>query len=104
VIGYRNIVVAAGPLAERSAALERATMLALRDGARLTLVSATGSPPALVWLSPGLSENPLHALQRACEQRLRSLARSMPAEVSVTAAWPTRVHRLLSLCDSEGVP
>jgi nucleotide-binding universal stress UspA family protein len=88
VTGYRNILVAVGPLAERSAALKRATTLALRDEARLTIVSAAGSPPALIWLSPGLPENPFHSLERACERRLRSLARAMPPAISVT----TRLH------------
>lgn len=82
--GYRNILVAVGPLAERSAALEHAAALALRDGARLTVVSATGSPPMFIWLVPGLPENPLFTLQHACEQRLRSLARSMPANLPLT--------------------
>lgn len=82
---HRNILVAVGPLAERSAALEYATSLALRDGARLTVVSAVGSPSVFVWLVPGLPENPLHALQHACEQRLRSLAASMPPGLAVTA-------------------
>jgi len=82
--GHRNILVAVGPLAERSAALEYATSLALRDGARLTVVSAAGSPSVFVWLAPGLPENPLHALQQACELRLRSLARSMPPGLPIT--------------------
>jgi nucleotide-binding universal stress UspA family protein len=81
---YRNILVAVGPLAERSAALERATALALRDDARLTVVSAAGSPPLFIWLVPGLPENPLHALQHACEQRLCSLVRTMPPGLPVT--------------------
>jgi nucleotide-binding universal stress UspA family protein len=81
---YRSILVAVGPLAERSAALERATALALRDGARLTVVSAAGSPPLFIWLVPGLPENPLHALEHACEQRLCSLVRSMPPGLPVT--------------------
>jgi nucleotide-binding universal stress UspA family protein len=81
---HRNILVAVGPLAERSAALEYAASLALRDGARLTVVSAVGSPSVFVWFVPGLPENPLHALQHACEQRLRSLARSMPPGLPIT--------------------
>jgi nucleotide-binding universal stress UspA family protein len=84
VTAYRHILVAVGPLAERSAALETAASLALRDGARLTVVSAVGSPPMFIWLVPGLPENPLHALQHDCEQRLRSLARSMPPGLSIT--------------------
>jgi hypothetical protein len=35
VTAYHNILVAVGPMAERSAALQRATALALRDGALL---------------------------------------------------------------------
>jgi nucleotide-binding universal stress UspA family protein len=86
--GHRSILVAVGPLAERSAALEYATALALRDGARLTVLSAVGTPSVFIWLVPGLPENPLHALQQTCEQRLRSLARSMPPGLPVT----TRLH------------
>lgn len=82
--GHRNILVAVDPLADRSAALEYATSLALRDGARLTVVSAVGSPSMFAWLAPGLPENPLHALQHACEQRLQSIARSMPPSLPIT--------------------
>jgi nucleotide-binding universal stress UspA family protein len=82
---YHDILVAVGPLAERSAALECATALALRDRARLTVVAAAGSPPALIWLVPGLPEHPLHALQLTCELRLRSLVASLPAGLSVTS-------------------
>jgi nucleotide-binding universal stress UspA family protein len=89
VTSYRNILVAVGPLAERSAAVQHATALALRDGARLTVLSATGSPSAFIWFVPGLPENPQRALQHACQQRLQSLADSMPPGVSVT----TRLHR-----------
>jgi nucleotide-binding universal stress UspA family protein len=89
VSGYRNILVAVAPRAERSVALERATALALRDGARLMVVSATGSPPPFIWLVPGLPENPHDALQHACEERLRSLAETLPRGISVT----TRLHR-----------
>jgi hypothetical protein len=81
VTAYHNILVAVGPMAERSAALQRATALALRDVARLTIVSPTGSPPTLIGLAPGLPENPLQSLQHACEQRLRSLAASLPTNV-----------------------
>ncbi|MDX6683542.1 MAG: hypothetical protein QOG94_3581 [Solirubrobacteraceae bacterium] len=81
---HRNILVAVGPLAERSAALERAAALALRDGACLTVVCAAGSPPPFIWLVPGLPEHPLHVLQHACEQRLRALARSLPPGLPVT--------------------
>ncbi len=86
--GYRNILVAVGPRAGRSAAVEYAIELALRDRARLTVVSAMGSPPMFIWLVPGLPENPLHALQRECDQRLQTLARSMPPALSVI----TRLH------------
>lgn len=86
--GYRNILVAVGPRAERSAAVDYAISLALRDRARLTVVAAIGTPPMFIWLVPGLAENPLVALQRECDQRLRSLARSMPPSLPVT----TRLH------------
>jgi hypothetical protein len=88
VSAYHNILVVDGPTAERSAALQRATAPALRDGERLTIVSATGSPPPLIGLAPGLPENPLQSLQHACEQRLRSLAASLPINV-VRVAPPT---------------
>jgi len=84
VTTYHHILVAVGLLAERSAALERATALALGDSARLTVVSAAGSPSPFVWLAPGLPENPIDSLEHACEQRLRALAESMPSGISVT--------------------
>ncbi|MEA2193857.1 MAG: hypothetical protein QOG42_291 [Solirubrobacteraceae bacterium] len=82
---YRDILVAVDPRTDRSIALERAAALALRHGARLTMVSATGSPPLCLWLAPALPENPHHALQHECAERLRSLATTLPREISVTA-------------------
>lgn len=88
MMGYRNILVAVGTRRERSVALECATALALRDGARLMVVSATGSPPPFIWLAPRLPDNPYDALRRACEERLRSVVATSPREISLT----TRLH------------
>lgn len=82
--GYRNILVAVGRHGGHTAALRRATALATRDNARLSVILAYGSPPALIYLSPGLPENPQHTLQRIGERRMRSLAASLPRQLSVT--------------------
>ena len=82
--GYRNILVAVGPHGQRSTALRRATAVAVRDRARLTVILAFGAPPALIYLSPGLAENPQHTLQRIGDRRLRALTDALPRELSVT--------------------
>ena len=81
---YRSILVGIGPGAAGSAALDEAVALAAREGARLTLLAAVGSPPAPTWWAPTLPENPFEVLLQACEARLRRARQAVPADVLVT--------------------
>lgn len=81
---YRSILVALDPRDECPSVLEHAARLARRDAAELTVLIATGMPPRLIWLAPGLPENPLESLRRSCERRLSAVRRSLSPGVALT--------------------
>ncbi len=97
---HRSILVALDPRDADPSVLERATRLALRDEARLTIFIAAGLPSRLIWLVPGLPEDPVESLRREGERRLSALARSCPPDLALTtkarvgAPLATLLHEL----------
>ena len=84
---HRSILVALDPSDADPSALEHGTRLALRDGAELTVFVAAGLPPRLIWLVPGLPDDPVASLRRDCERRLGAVAGSRPPGVALTMRY-----------------
>jgi nucleotide-binding universal stress UspA family protein len=80
----RSILVALDPGGPVSGLLEQAIGLAVRDRARLTLLSVVPEPPATLWLAPLLVEDPRRANEADCQRLLCTAVRAVPVTVPVT--------------------
>jgi len=81
---HRSILVMLEPGAQVAALLERAIALAVRDHARLTLLTVVPEPPATIWFAPLLAEDPRRAIEADRRRLLRAAVRTVPITVPVT--------------------
>jgi nucleotide-binding universal stress UspA family protein len=82
---YRSILVSLDPYQPGSAVLDRAVAVALRDSARLTLLSVVPTPSAWAWSAPVLPYDPMSVCESDCERCLRAAASAVPQSLSVVS-------------------
>lgn len=83
--GYRSILVALDPYEPGTAVFDRAVAVALRDRARLTLLSVLPTPSTWAWSAPCLPFDPRCVLKSDCELHLRNTASAVPKSLSVVS-------------------